>query len=248
MHDDPVRSALLLLVLSACGRLGFDPTTALSGDDALDDAGTGDGTGDGDGGVDAEIDAAIDAPAGACVQPGSGCTFPGGLPCSCWGTPSTVNAGMNEAGGSLKITPNANTVGAQGSCVRASTTFSAAGAIIEISQVVAGAQGLTAIQLGGGGDVHQLAVQGGQLIAQDATGTINMAAYNPVSMRWWRIRPVAVANTLYETSADGVTFTPFVTSTKVGSSSYTVRIIGGTIGGVAAPGFAQIESINLCGP
>jgi hypothetical protein len=240
-----MRWALLLVALGACGRLGFEARVG-GGDDVPRDSGGTDGIGGTDGGVDAATDAAlIDAVVTLCFDPGNGCTFPGAVPCSCFGTSMIVSAVMAEGGGALRITPNANTLGAQGSCIRNATPFGMGGAIIEISQVVTGAQGLTAIQLGGGSDVHQLAVQGGQLIAQDGTGTIATMAYNGAAMRWWRIRPTG-ATTLYEYSSSGVTWTPLVTSTLPGSATYDVRIIAGTLGAINAPGFAQIESVNLC--
>jgi hypothetical protein len=236
-----VRWALILVALGGCGRFGFDPTGGSMGDDAA----RGDGAiGGGDGGTDAMTDAPITT---GCIAPGTGCAFPGGLPCSCFGTAGFVNASLSESGGNLRITPNANTVGAQGSCLRNDTPFGAGGAILEVSQVVAGAEGLTAMQVGGGSNVFEISVRNGTLIAEDGAGVVSMVQYNPTLMRWWRMRPLN-SGVVYEHSPNGVTWAAWGMSTRAPSTAYPFRIIGGTLLGQAAPGFAQIESVNLCGP
>lgn len=226
-----------LLCLAACGRVGFDATpTGTSGDGgAIDDAGV---PGD-DGALPP-----VDAPSGACVQPAANCSFDGVGPCSCWGTPSAINAGMSETGGALSITPNANTAGAQGSCTRNNVAFGPEGVFVEISQVVSGAQGLTALQVGSSPDVFEIDIQNGQVTVTDGSN-MSTTTYNATSMRWLRIRPMS-SSTVFERSADGMTWTTFYTSGRVASAMYNVRIIGGTIGGQAAPGAARFEGINVC--
>ena len=230
---------MLLVVLGACGRIGFDPGGLATGDD---------GAGGGDGGPPGGDGSLVDGPGGSCIAPGNGCAFPGGLPCSCFGTPSMINAGMAEnAANHLRITPNANTLGAQGSCVRTATPFGPGGAIVEIAQVVSGAEGLTAIQVGGGADVFTLSQRGGQLIAEDGGGTVNAIPYFAFLMRWWRMRPNGLG-VVFEYATNGMTWTTFAQSTRTPSTTYTVRLIGGTLAAIAAPGFAQFNRVNLCGP
>lgn len=237
----------ILVAVCACGRIGFDPFSG--GVDPTGDGGGTDGQGppDPDGSIDSSVDASTIISQTTCTPPGNACSFPGGLPCSCWGTPMMVNAGLSESAGTLTVTPNADTIGAQGSCLRSATPFPAAGAIVEISSVVSGAQGLTAIQIGGSPDVYQLAVYNGNLIAEDGSGTLITTPYAAVPMRWWRIRPSG-GGVIFETSPDGRTWTTLTTSARAPSTSYAVRLIGGTIGGQAAPGSAKFESVNDCPP
>lgn len=235
-----MRWLFVLGVLASCGRLSFDATT---GGALGDGGGTGDGggSGTGDGGGSGSTDGST---TGACVQPAAFCAFEGVGPCSCWGTPSTINAGMSESGGTLTITPNANTIGAQGACVRNNVAFGPEGIFVEISEVVSGAQGLTALQIGSSPDVFEIDIQNGSINTTDGSNT-GGTSYDPVAMRWLRVRPIATGTT-FERSADGMTWTGFYTSGRVASAMYNVRIIGGTIGAQAAPGAARFEGINVC--
>src|SRR6187549_2689648 len=121
--------AVLLLLVCACGRVSFDP---LQGPPALDDSGAE--------GMNMPIDDSgnnIDGiQSGNCTDPGSGSTFPGGLPCSNWqATPTMINAGMSESAGTLSVTPNPNSTGAQGYCLKTAVPYNAGGSIVEVSQI-----------------------------------------------------------------------------------------------------------------
>ncbi len=235
----------MLVLVAACGRFGFETPGSPGGDDAIDDALV-DGSGPDDGGPRPDA-AGPQVNQTTCTPPGTACAFPGGLPCSCWGTRSFTNAGIGESNGRLTISPNANTAGAQGSCLRSAVPFEAPGVIAEISAVVRGAQGLTAVQLGATPNVYTLSVRDGVLVMEDGDGTVASVGYDAVAMRWWRIRPVG-AQVIYETAADGKTWTTRGTSNRPASASYEVRVIGGTIGPQSDPGTAQIEGINVCPP
>lgn len=229
---------LIVLALAGCGRLSFDATGSGDGGANGGDGGSSDGGGSGTG------DATVDGTSGACVQPAAFCAFEGVGPCSCWGTPSVINAGMSETGGALSITPNANTIGAQGSCTRNNVAFGPEGIFIELSQVVSGAQGLTALQIGSSPDVFEIDIQNGTISTTDGSNN-GGTSYDPVAMRWLRVRPIATGTT-FERSADGRTWTAFYTTGRAASAMYNVRIIGGTIGAEAAPGAARFEGINVC--
>jgi hypothetical protein len=225
------------VVLVACGRINFDPLGSGLGDDVQLGDGGGDGGGNGDGVV-----------ATGCVDPGSGCGFDGTVACSCWGlSPITNNATVMETGSHLRITPAANIANAMGSCTLSSVPFNAGGATIELSQVVSGNQSLTGLQVGGGGNGLIFGVQGTQISAQDGSGTLDMIPYVATEMRWWRIRPSGTG-AIFETSPDGLTWNLFASTTQTPLPAYGIRVFAGTLGGEAVPGFAQIESTNMCPP
>lgn len=227
--------ALLVVWVLGCGRVGFDLTGTEEGNSTGDGGGTmttGDGGGSGGSGPP------------VCVPQPNGCSFPGPGPCSCWGTPNAINAGLSESNGSISFSPNPNTAGAQGSCTRTNVPFGPDGVIVEVSQVVAGAQGLTALSLGSSPDILEMSVQNGTLRMTDGSNN-SSNSYDPPFMRWWRIRPSGSGVT-FETSPDAMNWYGSFTSGRTPSSAYTVRIIGGTIGAQAAPGSARFESVNLC--
>jgi hypothetical protein len=192
------------------------------------------------------VDSLIDgSTANGCVDPGGGSTFPGGLPCSNWqGTPVFTNAGLSESAGTLSITPNPNTAGAQGLCSKMNVPFGAGGAIVEVSEVLSGAS-ITAIQLGGGATALSMVVQNGLLLAQDGTGTRGMVQYSPTTTRFWRIRP---ANPIVFEYGDGTIWKPLGTSAQPPQATYNTQLIAGEITAVPAPGTARFESVNLCPP
>ncbi|MDQ3333767.1 MAG: hypothetical protein M4D80_01175 [Myxococcota bacterium] len=220
---------VVLLLVCACGRIAFDPVGQL----ALDDSGAeGMMPGDGSGMT-------------GCIEPGAGTTFPGGPACSTWGGNVTmINASVSEASGTLSITPNPNTAGAQGTCLKNNAAFGAGGAIVEVSAILDG-NSLTGIQLGGGATALSMVAQNGTLLAQDASGTKGMVAYNAATTRFWRIRPQSGVVFEY---GDGTTWTQLGTSTQMPQATYNVTLIAGEITAVAMPGTARFESVNLCPP
>ena len=228
---------VLLLLLCSCGRVAFDP---LQGPPALDDSGAEGITGDGTLGTEMTVSANCTAPSD------SGSTFPGGLPCANWqGNASFSNAGLSETGGQLQITPNANTAGAQGSCLKNAVPYGTGGAIIEVSAVLNGTA-ITSIQLGLGGTALSIVQQSGNLLAQDASGDRGSVAYSAAAMRFWRIRPTGNGS-IFE-YGDGMTWSMLGTSAQPPQATYDIRVIAGEIGGIPNPGTARFESVNLCPP
>jgi hypothetical protein len=222
----------LLFLLAACGRVGFAPPGAGAGDGPLTPADAA--------GVDG-------APVTGCVTPSVSCAFPGGPPCTCWGVSSVGNAVMSEAGGSLQLTPNADTASAFAQCVRTGVPFGAAGAFLEVSRIIAGASSLTGILVGSNTDRFAIFARDTELFVEDGAGRLATVSYDPVAMRWWRIRPLS-GNVIFETAPDGKVWTQFATSTRPSSAAYDVMLYGATPLGTPTPGFAQIEGINVCPP
>ena len=236
-----MRAALALLALASCGRIGFN---------ALGDDTPGNGNGDGgsstdDGTMSGGPDANLN---NTCVAPGGGCSFDqlGNL-CSCWGTPTASNSSISFSNGTLTMNPNANAAGAQSMCNKAAVPFTAAGAFIEVSAVLSVTDAITALQIGTSPDVFEMAVINGQLRTTDGSNQ-GTSTYNPVAMRWWRIRPLGADGTAFDISADGKSWTTPAVSGRVASGTYDVKIIAGTPTASPAPGAARFEGINVCPP
>ena len=227
---------LALLLLCACGRIGFEAAGRGGGDDMpLDDASLGDGSA-----------ADPDATAVACDQPGNGTTFPGGAQaCTDWvANVNMVNATVTEAAGQLTVVPAPNSTGAQGGCLKNGVPFGTAGAIVEVDAVLTGSNTITAIQLGGGANALSMVVQNGALMAQDASGTLGSVTYSPTATKFWRIRPETL-QIVFE-YGDGSTWTKLATSQQAAPATYDTRLIAGELGGVPNPGEARFGSVNLC--
>ena len=236
--------ALTLMVIAACGRVGFD-----------DVVGTGPGAdgrlaGDGPGGTDASSDAASSdgASGSGCLPPPSPSTFPGGLPCIDWGASlSTLNGSATESAGTLSMTPNPNASGAQVKCTLGSVAFEDPGLILEVSQVLAGANAIVGMQYDPGGTVASMMVHDGMLTLT-AGGNIQSVTYVPQTMRFWRMRPTLPTGIAFDVSDGG----PFQLLGGNTSDTYAASapmvILAGTPTAVAAPRSAQLESVNLCPP
>jgi hypothetical protein len=223
---------IIVLSLVACGRIGFDAGGTGVPDGGGDGGGTSDGGG-GDGGGSAM----------GCIAATPSTTFPGGFPCNSWGNSGSTNAGLSESNGTLSITPNASSAGAEGKCDRTSITIGAGGALTEVSQVLMGASSQTRLELVWGGDTYFIGAtnNGMRAGAVDAGVTFSGGTVE----RWWRIRPVG-NQLVFETSPDGLAWDEFASIGGVPTGTALVRVVGRTPMAEAAPGTARFESVNLC--
>lgn len=226
-----MRRVIALLMLTACGRLGFDAFG--DGGQIADDDGGGSGSGSGSGS------------SGACVSPGYGDSFDEVLPCNMFGMPVVTNGGMTTTNGTLTITPNANANTMVG-CARGSSAFGDAGAFVEVSQA-APSPAETALVVSVGAKTAAITVIAPFIAYLDPNANTVMTSYDPQAMRWWRLRPVGTM--LYaETAPDGKTWTRFASSGNGFTGTGTVSIYVQTDAGNAAPGSAKIEGIDICPP
>jgi hypothetical protein len=173
----------------ACGRIHFDPERASDSGVALDSIG----------------DAIGDA-APSCAAPIIDDTFSSVQLCAPWGT-SFMNAGAAiTEGGSLVI--DFSMVNANAGCLTsASVQLGSYGTSVEVAHAITGQDAYTALQLG---DIDRsISVLNGQLeLATKSVATVYASiAYDPVAMRWWRMRAVPGA-IVGDYSPDGVIWTP----------------------------------------
>jgi len=77
-----------------------------------------------------------------------------------------------------------------------------------------------------------------------------VAAYDPVAERHWRIRHDAMAAmVVFETSADGVTWTARRSSAaKVAVTALQIQLVAGTYMAVASPGEAWFDNLSMTTP
>ncbi|MBA3454447.1 MAG: hypothetical protein H0T42_15255 [Deltaproteobacteria bacterium] len=202
------------------------------------------------------VDAASDAPIDARVivpVSGTGCTpaapvttFPGGVACADWmGTLTIDRATVTESGGALSISPSAGAAGAFGQCGRA-IVFDAPGVFVEISDVVDGVSTFTSVGLSAFGPiVYSMSVRNDILVFQHTLGTITTIPYDPVAMRWWRMRPIT-GGVLYETAPEASAWTVRATSSVPSSEMTDVQLFGGVGAAEPAPGTARFETVNVC--
>lgn len=242
--DVPVRAVVsIALTLAACGRLGFE---AADGGDAGDSTDATDGdpadATDGDP-ADTSDDTTVDPDAsGGCAMTG-GTTFPGGFPCTDWGANRGIaNVGMSESNGSLTVTPNANTAGANGACQRQGVPLGAVE--VELSAVLTGAGSQTGFRIIVPGDDFVFTIADGSLVGE--VGPISFTDdYDATTKRWLRIGP-AGAFTNFQVSADGITWNDFGFASFALPATGAVEIFATTPTPVAAPGTARFETVRHC--
>ena len=183
---------------------------------------------------------------GICAAPAVDDSFTDSTPCT-WGT-KFGGSYVTSGGGHLTIAPPYDAY--SGGCDAPIGPFADGGIAAEITKVITSSSyAYTGIQAFGTFDVS-VQVNDGQLKFEDPSASVvwGGAFYDPVAMRWVRIRPDRAANLIIgEYSADGSKWT------KVGSVSTTVPVTvkATLIGGVAqgAPtvsGVAEFSRFIVC--
>lgn len=230
-----MRRVIALVACAACGRVGFDAFD--DGGHSGDDDGSGSGSGSGSG---------MDL-SSTCLSPGYGDPFDEITPCMAFGQPMVDNGGLSTSGGTLTIAPNAGANTMVG-CMRQSAAYGVAGEFVEVSQVVPD-PGQTILLVQGLAKGASMFTQPPFLIYFELGGGTVMKNYDPVAMRWWRIRPNnTLTGTLAETSPDGRTWTQFAATSTILPANVAVEVYVQTDSSNPAPGTATIEGIDVCPP
>lgn len=190
----------LVFALAACGRLGFDARVAADG--------------------------AGDAPSDSASATACGTTsvladsFQASAPSSVWYTYANGGGSFSQGGGELVITLPATTLNASHYTGYVSAWYydlRGSRIYVEVNQVVSTAtHAQSDIQVVGvSGDELAITEEAGMLSAAINVGGARMnvqsIAYDAAQERWWQIRE-AQGTVYFETSPDGVTFTPFATT------------------------------------
>ena len=216
----------LAMVVMGCGRVGFAP-----------------------------LDGAPEIAYG-CSDAGAATGFDnlGAGPCQPWGSSTMNNATMVETDGELVITP---------STTAGPTTYAGCfhfkkvpfvevfADVTHALDTTAAPDAYTALQVFGA-DINTSAgyeMDHGKLEFRDlvAGNVIASAPYDPVAMRWWRIRPDGAA-IVGEVSSDGSEWKELGRLHTPPPSSISINIGAGTTSLDAVPTGARIGSINVCPP
>jgi hypothetical protein len=208
--------------------------------------------------LDAVPDAPPDAPPDArtCQPQLIHDDFTGTSLCDGWGTPTGLAA--MEGGGMLAITPVASTPGSQGGCFSSTpVAFGPDGVFLQVTTIVNEADNngsggtfiffQTRSPTPGNGVTLNMSV-GGSMLSVQAGSTTAAAPYDPIAMRWWRIRPVPeLPAVVGEVSPDGLTWQTILSAPGPVPTSVTLEFTSGEYGnGVPAPGTTTIEGFNIC--
>ena len=236
------RWCAVALALAGCGRFGF------GGDDdsSADAPGGADAPGaDGPGVVDGP---GPDADGATCVPGTPADDFEGaGAPCGGWGFASRNGLVMARSSGELVITP----MGAPSPPDFAGCTLDnyplAADAVVEVTAVLGGSGGYTNHKFyfaGRNGGVQVNGLDSSIFLVTDL-GEGPHQPYDPVAMRFWRLRPEPTRLVVELSSGDGAW-------TELGSRDATgVGLVGMLTFGAGrlasgATGDARFASFNLC--
>jgi hypothetical protein len=225
-----------LVVAAACGRIGFAPLLP-SGDD------------DDDGGGDAPVSG--DAGSGSCLDPGIGDSFDSPTVCD-WGSAAGNNTTLTQTGGALLMTPAPDIIDASGTCARSGVAFTPAGVFAEVSGIVTNFTSLQFVDDSDGDwGIESLGsglepIVGSVLEVFQPSGEIGSGTpYDPVAMRWWRMRPVGGV-VVFETAPDGLHWTLVTTSTDPAPTLGLAQVGTFMRSPDADPGIARFEGIDVC--
>lgn len=98
-------------------------------------------------------------------------------------------------------------------------------------------------------DGIRMDVNNNQLVFEDAGSLFAMETYDPVAMRWWRMRPDRTDNrVIAEYSADGRAWTLLGKSDHFVPSTYLINFRVQGRNGQAARPFVELDNLNICPP
>jgi len=185
----------VLLSLTACGRLGFEPSEATRSVDA------------------------------------------GGHP---FGSAAISSPGL----GIVLIMPAANGQNEGGCIADGAIAFGSGGITVDVARTTAAASGYTALRTSSTG--VQLEDRGGVFALRDATTVYAQTAFDPIAMRWWRLRPDMIGATVVaDVSPDGTTWTQFASTSTPPPSQVVVELVAGVATMESVPGESMFSHIGF---
>jgi hypothetical protein len=171
-----------------------------------------------------------------------------GDPCTSWGH-VYGNAIVDGTDRGLTITPRP-LQGASGGCdADREVALGLGGVFVEVAAVLANPGGYTGFAItelpGVEIDVIDGRIEIGEFIA-GSVPTVR-APYDPIAMRWWRLRPDHAAHAIIgEHSPDGVHWTILGTVDVEPPMTTAVQLSAGLDDDIANPGTSVFASFNLC--
>jgi len=219
--------ALALVALAGCGRVAFDPIRSS------------------DGGADAGATAHCGGPLAVTDN------FDDGAKAPTWQSfvddPALTLA---ETGGELVVTLGDSLPSPEyaGYIQSRTTDLRGTRVFVEVTRVPTGVGEAAFAMIGGPAENIDISTRSGYLFADQrvagVSGALMSMPYDPIAHRWWQIREDA-GTVYFETSPDGVTFTPFATTPTPPYAQYPViELYAGTYSPQAAPGEAHFDNLN----
>lgn len=248
-----LRLATACCALAACGFTvspGIGSGGGSDGGDApIVDAPSGD-TPVPDAPTDAMVDAMIDGPPPPmCISSGTMDTFTGSTPCSPWATFDETRATVVQTGGKLRITPSQSSQGTHGGCFATGlSNVGPEGLFVAVEDALEGPTSYTAMTAYVAfGTPAQIVVRNGTIQVTNPNNGIALVAavYNPVAMKWWRLRPVSTG-VAAEYSADALNWVSLATVLGTPPSQIRIDIGAGTTTQELAAGSAVFDNLNVC--
>ncbi len=198
--------------------------------------------------VDAGIDSRPDAP--PCAMPAVSDDFASGQACATWGFPFPKPNEPTLASGDLVLAPDPALMQTVGCVSQTPFPFGETGVFVEVDAVGTGdAQYNTLIMWWDTGLTvpTTLQVANGVIAMADRNATqLGMAPYDPIAMRWLRLRPSATGmQVIGDTSPDGIAWTELARESRTAVPMIRAQIQSGTNGATNATAM-RVASFDVC--
>jgi hypothetical protein len=173
----------------------------------------------------------------------------GSTPCAPWATFDATRATVVQSSGKLRITPSQSTLTTHGGCIATALTgWGPEGLFVAVEDALEGSSSYTALTAYVAlGTASQIVVRNGMIEVWNPGIGVALASvvYNPVAMKWWRLRPVGTGVTA-EYSADALNWVFLATVLGTPPSQIRIDIGGGTNSQELAAGTAVFDNLNVC--
>jgi hypothetical protein len=162
--------------------------------------------------------------------------------CRSWGEPFGT-AGYADDPAALSIT-SSGTVPSLGGCASQDVDFLPGGVFVEVLAVpVNGYAAFGSLDPG----EPSLTIQDGSIELADAMHDIEIRPYDPVAMRWLRLRPDRAADTsIADVSPDGVHWTRLADTRVTPPCRVRIQLVGRFAS--SDPDVARFANLNICQP
>ena len=166
--------------------------------------------------------------------------------CLPWGN-GYGNTTASDEGSRLRLIPRDDMSNSGGCRAMGASNFDDRGVFIEVPTIEPAASGKTAMLLDDGsvliiariGKLFFLSESGGDIYAE--------TSYDPVAMRWWRMRPDRDANVaVADYSPNGFDWTELGRSDDPPPQTYDLKLEVGVDDVEPTPGFGEFDNLNTC--
>ncbi|TMQ05699.1 MAG: hypothetical protein E6J91_39960 [Deltaproteobacteria bacterium] len=167
-------------------------------------------------------------------------------PCQTWGA-QFGRAQVELQDGMLAITPLGDGQNSGGCQSSDPIAFEGDGIFVEVPQVLPPGHGFVLLSAQGGSNAPTLGVEDDRLTLRIPARSIASAPYDPVAMRWWRLRPDRAAGaTIAEYAADGVHWKQLGIVDLEREPQINIQLIVGIDTVDPRPATAHLDRLDVC--